>query len=148
MDSKDDIVRAYGEVTVVYKDTFLHAKKAVYNEDAVKETSNYFENKYFSKKRENSGNIYSLSEEIKSKVDFLCEDIINGHRNRWKYDIIFCRYLLIYINREARKGFLKILESRLNVGGLLFIGKTENILSSQSNLKLVDSLNRIYMKIR
>jgi len=124
------------------------AKIGIYNEGSTKNISKYYEEKYFLKKKEGFGFKYIINEKIKEKVEFHNEDVMEIHQTSLFYDIIFCRYLLIYINREARKRFLKILESRLNVGGLLFIGKTENILSSQSNLKLVDSLNRMYMKIR
>jgi len=123
------------------------AKIGIYNEESTKNVSKYYEKKYFFKKKEVFGFKYILNEKIKEKIEFYKEDVMKRHHTSIFYDIIFCRYLLIYINRDARKKFLKILESRLNFGGLLFLGKTETILSSQSNLKLVDSLNRIYMKI-
>ena len=64
----------------------------------------------------------------------------------YRYDIIFCRYLLIYFNRENRHKFLKILESRLNENGILILGKTETLFDSWNTLKLVDSRSRIYIK--
>jgi len=123
------------------------AKIGIYNEESTKNVSKYNEKKYFSKKKEGFGFNYKLNENIKEMIEFYSEDVMKRHQTSLIYDIIFCRYLFIYINRDARKRFLKILERRLNIGGLLFVGKTETILSSQSNLKLVDSLNRIYMKI-
>ena len=123
------------------------AKIGIYNEESTKNVSKYIEKKYFSKKQEGFGFNYILNEKIKDKIEIYNEDVMKKHQTSLIYDIIFCRYLLIYVNRHERKRFLKILESRLNIGGLLFLGKTETILSSQSSLKLVDSLNRIYMKI-
>ncbi|MCK4286170.1 MAG: hypothetical protein KAX18_08200 [Candidatus Lokiarchaeota archaeon] len=124
------------------------AKIAVYNEDSVKETSKYFENRYFSKKRGHFGNKYVLTEDIKRKVDFFCEDITKGHKNGLKYDIILCRYLLIYFNKENREGFLKMLDRRLELGGLLILGKTETLFNAYNNFELVDARNHIYLKIR
>ncbi len=124
------------------------AHKAVYNDDSVKETSKYFEKRYFSKENEYFGNKYILTEDIKRKVDFFCEDITKGHQNRWKYDIILCRYLLIYFNRENRDSFLKIIDRHLELGGLLILGKTETLFNNYSNFKLVDARNHIYLKIR
>jgi chemotaxis methyl-accepting protein methylase len=124
------------------------AKIGIYNEESTKNVSKYLENKYFVKKQEGFGFNYKLNEKIKEKIEIYNEDVMKKHQTSLIYDIIFCRYLLIYINRQERKRFLKNLVNRLNVGGLLFLGKTETILNSQNNLKLVDSLNRIYMKIR
>ncbi len=123
------------------------AKIGIYNEESTKNISRYFEKNYFVKKKAGFGFQYKLIEEIKDNIEFFEEDVMKGHQTSLVYDVIFCRYLLIYINKAVRRKFLKILENRLKVGGLLFLGKTETIFSSQSNLKLVDSLNRIYMKI-
>ena len=60
--------------------------------------------------------------------------------------MIFFRYILIYVNRENRNKFINIIENRLNRGGLLILGKTETLLHSWSNLKLIDSNNQIYLK--
>jgi len=130
------------------KDAIDKANVAIYNEDSVKEVSKYFENRYFSKKREHFGNTYFFNEDIKRNVDFFCEDVTKGHKNRWKYDIILCRYLLIYFNQENRDDFLKMLERHLELGGLLILGKTETLFNNYDNFKLVDARNHIYIKIK
>ncbi|MHA2039336.1 MAG: CheR family methyltransferase [Promethearchaeota archaeon] len=74
------------------------------------------------------------------------EDVTQSHNRPYRYDIIFCRYLLIYFNRTNRHKFLKILEDRLVENGILILGKTETLFESWSSLKLIDSRNRIYIK--
>lgn len=128
-------------------DAIRRAKIGAYNDDSTKNVSTYYENKYFTKKEEYYGFTYSLNKEIKDYIEFIEEDVTKGHKSSLKYDIIFCRYLLIYISRKIRREFLNIIENRLNPGGLLILGKTETLLNSQSNLKVIDSSNRIYMKI-
>ena len=105
-------------------------------------------NKYFEKKMHKHGYEYALNEEIKREVEFITEDVIKGHEKTWKYDIIFCRYLLIYISRENRDKFLKIIENKLAPGGLLILGKTETLFHSfpKKALNLIDARNHIYMK--
>lgn len=122
------------------------AKTGIYDELSMRETSKYYTDKYFTKKKDIFGYKYKIDENIKNSVEFLEEDVTNGHMKTWKYDIIFCRYLLIYFNRKNRENFLRIIESRLNEGGLLFLGKTETLFNSHRCLKLVDSKNHIYMK--
>jgi chemotaxis methyl-accepting protein methylase len=129
------------------KNAIRKAQIGIYNEESTKNVSKYYEKKYFIKEKEGFGYKYVLNEKIKDMIEFYREDVMNKQQTSLRYDIIFCRYLLIYINRDTRKRFLGILERVLNVGGLLFLGKTETILNPRSNLKLVDPLNRIYMKV-
>jgi len=128
-------------------DAIRRAKLGIYNEDSTKNVSTFYENKYFTKKKEFFGFTYSINKEIKDYIEFVEEDVTKAHQTSLKYDIIFCRYLLIYISRKTRKIFLNIIENRLNRGGLLILGKTETLLNSQSDLKLIDASNRIYKKI-
>jgi chemotaxis methyl-accepting protein methylase len=127
-------------------DAINRAKTGIYNEDSTREVSKFYENKYFKKEKGNFGFSYSIIKEIKKQVEFIVEDVTRGHQTLFKYDIIFCRYLLIYISRKTREQFLNILRRSLNPGGLLILGKTEALNNFQGNLKLIDSYNRIYMK--
>jgi len=122
------------------------AKIGIYTNDSMKEISDYYEKKYFSRQKTHFGYTNIISETIKEKIDFVEEDVTQGHHMSYRYDIIFCRYLLIYFNRENRHKFLKILEDRLVENGILILGKTETLFESWGSLKLIDSRNRIYIK--
>ncbi|MFX1502927.1 MAG: CheR family methyltransferase [Promethearchaeota archaeon] len=128
------------------KDSIRKAKFGIYNEDNTKNVSKYYEYKYFIKKKENLGFSYSIHNNLKNYIEFIEEDITKGHQTSNNYDIVFCRYLLIYINRKVREKFLQIICNRLTSGGLLILGKTETLFNTQTDLKLIDSYNRIYMK--
>lgn len=121
------------------------AKKGIYA-NSMENIPQLYKVKYITKQKEASSYKYILNEKIKEQIEFICEDVTKGHKYSMKYDIIFCRYLLIYFNRENRRIFLKIIEDHLEEGGLLFLGKTETLFQSNSNLKLIDPINHIYMK--
>ncbi|MFW9876610.1 MAG: CheR family methyltransferase [Candidatus Thorarchaeota archaeon] len=129
------------------KDAINKAHIGLYNENVMQEISKLNEKTYFMKKESRFGYNYLINENIKKFVEFIEEDVTKGHNKTEKYDIIFCRYLLIYISREARKNFLEIIENQLNPGGLLILGKTETLFDSYNTLKLIDSRNHIYLKI-
>ncbi|MHA2130893.1 MAG: CheR family methyltransferase [Promethearchaeota archaeon] len=122
------------------------AKIGVYTNDSMKEISDYFEKKYFTKQKTHFGHNNSIQERIKNKIEFIEEDVTQGHKLPYRYDIIFCRYLLIYFNRVNRHKFLSILENRLAENGILVLGKTETLFDSWGSLKLIDTRNRIYIK--
>ncbi len=124
------------------------AKVGIYTDDSMKEISDYYENKYFTKQKTHFGYKNIISERIKNKIEFVEEDVTKGHSKPYYYDIIFCRYLLIYFNRENRHKFLKIIENQLVENGILILGKTETLFDSWGNLQLIDTNNRIYIKSR
>ncbi len=128
------------------KDAIVKAKQGKYEEMAMKEISEYFKNKYFRKKESYFGFNYAINDEIKNKVEFIDEDLTKGHTKPLKYDLVFCRYLLIYFNRINRNKFLKNIENQLNVGGLLVLGKTETLFNKHPVLRLVDEKQHFYIK--
>ena len=85
-------------------------------------------------------------EKIKKKVEFIEEDLTKGHTRLFNYDIIFCRYLLIYFNHINRDRFLKIIENRLNVGGLLVLGKTETLFNKHPVLSSSNTSREVISK--
>lgn len=127
-------------------DAIEKAKHGVFSNDSMKEISSYFENKYFTKHKTHFGYDNTIIKKIKYTTEFIEEDVTKGHARPYKYDIIFCRYLLIYFNRENRAKFLKILEKRLVENGILILGKIETLFDSWGSLQLIDSRNRIYIK--
>ena len=55
-----------------------------------------------------------------------------------KYDLILCRNVMIYFDRESRRKFLvRQLENSLNPGGYLMIGHAELLPGDETNLQLV-----------
>lgn len=128
------------------KTAIKNAKMGLYNEYSIKDISEYFEKNYFNKKRDRLGYKYSIINNIRTKIEFINEDVTNGHLKTWKYDVIFCRNLLIYLNRNNRDKFLNMIDYQMKKGGLLILGKTETLLNTKGNFRLADSRNHIYIK--
>jgi len=122
------------------------AKRAVYSEDSMRNVSDYYQRKYFTIKKTPHGPEYILSNEIKKGITLVNEDITKIRRHPWKFDVIFCRNLLIYFNIENRNKFLRIIEKQLSDGGLLVLGKTESLFSNHGKLKIIDPSLHIYIK--
>ena len=123
-----------------------NAQIGMYIEESLKEVPPYFKTKNFKKINHRLGDRYILDEKVKKRVEFIREDITKGHKKNFHYDIIFCRYFLIYTDKTTRNEILNILNKKLAEGGLLVLGKTETLFNSYENLKLIDSKNHIYIK--
>lgn len=122
------------------------AVKGIYGEYPIHETPELYLKSYFTKKDTDLGPKFTISEDIKKKVEFIQEDIIKSHKKNNKYDVIFCRNLFIYINQFAREKLLSILESRLFDGGLLILGGSETLPRKNSSFKSINMRDRLYVK--
>lgn len=58
-------------------------------------------------------------------ANVLAPDFLDSDESRGPYDAIFCRNLLIYLTRDARRVCLARLERMLAADGLLFVGHAE-----------------------
>jgi two-component system CheB/CheR fusion protein len=61
-------------------------------------------------------------------------------------DLITCRNLLIYLEREASERVLHVLHRSLRMGGFLFLGRGEMLLPKQLGFEPVSSVWHIYRK--
>jgi len=77
--------------------------------------------KYFTQK----GNKWVLDSRIRKMVRFVQINLKDSFIHLGKFDIIFCRYVLIYFSDELKKDILQRLEKSLNPGGYLFLGGSE-----------------------
>lgn len=82
---------------------------------------------------------YHLVESIKEKVNFLQGNLLSSGLlvHQPPYDIIFCRNLLIYFDREARKKTMAFFNRKLKPGGLLFVGYAETGLIDSEHYRAV-----------
>ena len=123
------------------------ARDGVYGAYSVHDLPETYMKSYFTTKKTRFGLQYTISEKIKDKVRFLEEDLTNGHSLSQKYDIVFCRNFLIYLNKKSQRRVLKTIADHLNIGGLMIIGKTEMVLNSKSCLfRLTDAKYHFYEK--
>lgn len=51
-----------------------------------------------------------------------------------KFDVIFCRNVMIYFNQETQRLILEMFKERLNRGGILLVGHSENFTYFASDL--------------
>src|SRR5262249_33093658 len=63
-----------------------------------------------------------------------------------RMDLISCRNLMIYLNREAQQRLLDTFHFALKPGGLLFLGTSESVDDTSPLFRVVDKKNRIYEK--
>ncbi len=130
----------------ISKNTVIHIKATDINDKAIDFAQNGkypskllehlsvdLKNKYFAKIDDHNDSKYEIISDIKNLVDFETIDILSSPENT--YDIIFCRNVLIYYEKDAQELILQKFHNCLKDDGYLVLGsdeiligrKTENI---------------------
>ncbi len=72
-------------------------------------------------------NCLEVRPEVKRRVSFRPLNLAGSFQGMGKFDVIFCRNVLIYFSNELKKDIVERMASILNPGGYLFLGSTESI---------------------
>jgi chemotaxis protein methyltransferase CheR len=68
-----------------------------------------------------------VNKEIKEHASFAKDNILETRPGQAKYDVIFCRNVLIYFDPPTKKKAIDNLYDRLNPGGYLFVSRSEQL---------------------
>jgi len=91
--------------------------------------------------REQGG--YRVRRELREMVLFAVHDVLNDSPFS-RIDLVTCRNLLIYLNREAQARVFDTLHFSLVPGGRLFLGASEAVDENSPLFSLIDKKHRIY----
>lgn len=86
---------------------------------------------------------YRVKKALREQVMFARQNILRDPAFS-RIDIIACRNLLMYLDREVQAAVLEIFHFALNPGGLLFLGTAETADFLPDHFKVIDKKNRIY----
>ncbi len=111
--------------TDISQNALRAAKEAVYDEDSLKNLSPSWKSKYFIKTAERG--VYSVAPAIKSNVIFQTFNLMDPIRFRLKFDVIFCRNVMIYFDQSTKDALIQRFYDATATGGYLLIGHSETI---------------------
>lgn len=86
---------------------------------------------------------YRVRKEIREKILFAQHSLLSDPPFS-QIDLIVCRNLLIYLDREIQREILQIFHFALRPGGFLFLGSSESADACPDLFTPVDKRNRIY----
>ncbi|MDW7732984.1 MAG: protein-glutamate O-methyltransferase CheR [Methanolobus sp.] len=128
--------------TDIDKASLQHAQSGIYTETEMKDVRPAFVNRYFVK----DGNKYHVNDELKKMTRFRSHDMISGQKMSG-FDIIFCRNVTIYFEKELQEKLYMNFYEGLNENGFFVMGKTETLIGPSKDLfKAYNAKERIYAK--
>jgi chemotaxis protein methyltransferase CheR len=102
--------------------------EGMYNEDKVSEVPMSIKKKYFLKSKNKELKKVKVIGVLREKVSFYRQNLLYlSPVSQPVHDIIFCRNVLIYFDRNIQNNILVNLCSQLKPGGFLFLGHSESI---------------------
>lgn len=131
--------------TDISQSSLLKARRAVYNKRDIEIVSERFKKRYFLRSKDPSKEEVRIKPLIRNKVVFRPINLMKEDYglNR-KFDIIFCRNVLIYFNKENQAEVIRRLINHMTDGGYLFLGHSESLAGMRKHLVSVGA--SIYRK--
>ncbi|MEZ9199319.1 MULTISPECIES: protein-glutamate O-methyltransferase CheR [unclassified Shewanella] len=94
-----------------------------------------------------SGNM-AIKNNVKQLVNFRAHNLLESYTLLGKFDIIFCRNVLIYFSPEAKRKILRQFAAALNPNGILFLGASESIAGLSEEFDMIRCNPGIYYQKR
>ncbi len=105
-----------------------HAANGVYNEDRITPVPEGMRKKYLLRSRDSSKGLVRITPELRERVRFRRLNFMDGDFGfREHLDIIFCRNVVIYFDRETQERLFSKFCGYLRPGSYLFIGHSETL---------------------
>lgn len=114
------------------------ARQGVYNPEQIEDIPDYLLRKYFLKGKGDKAGLAKAGKELQSIINF---QRLNLFDPVWPMkdplDIIFCRNVIIYFNRDTQRKLIARMTDQLKPGGYLMLGHSESLHGYNSGLEHV-----------
>lgn len=117
-------MRAKILATDISPDSIRKALVGTYKFGPEDNITNYYINKYFDK----NGDTWSINDDVKSSVTFRLFNLMETFPFKNPFDIIFCRNVMIYFDKEVQEKLVNNFYNSLSKNSLLFIGHSESLI--------------------
>jgi chemotaxis protein methyltransferase CheR len=105
-----------------------HAIKGIYEIEKVEPIPLTLKKKYLLKHKDKDKKIVRIAPELRNQIEFRRLNFMdNNFGLQEPMDIIFCRNVIIYFDRQTQEKLLNKFYNSLSLGGYLFIGHSETL---------------------
>lgn len=87
---------------------------------------------------------WQIKDVLRSMVNYRLQNLLEDYKSLGKFDLVFCRNVLIYFDEQARGQVVTNIAKTLQPGGHLFLGSTESIIDTQNLFTPVEACRGLY----
>jgi len=102
-------------------------KAGVYQLDRIEDIPRKFKEKYFHQGTGKNEKKVKVDEQLQSLITFKQLNLLHDWPMKGPFDLIFCRNVIIYFDKETQQGLFERYYQMLAPGGLLILGHSENL---------------------
>ncbi len=95
-----------------------------------------------------TGERWRVADEITQRVSFNEQNLLSSYSSLGKFDIIFCRNVLIYFSAARKTDILNRMALALNPGGYLFLGASETINGYTDAFEMIRSPHGVFYRLK
>ncbi|WDE01902.1 protein-glutamate O-methyltransferase CheR [Thalassomonas actiniarum] len=119
--------------TDIDSNVLAKAKQGIYAKDKLDDLSSEIKRQYFKQgTRENSGKV-RVAQCLSKLITFKQLNLLHQWPMKGLFDVIFCRNVIIYFDKDTQQDLFARYYDYLKPGGLLILGHSENLGSFQSD---------------
>ncbi len=119
------------------------ATRGAYAETAFSDSPAALRQRYFS-----TAPPYAVAEELRRMVTFARHDLLHEARPGPPVDLLVCRNVLIYLDRDAQERLFRLFAASIVPGGTLVLGKVETLFGPmRTSFATVDPRARIFRRV-
>ena len=111
--------------TDISQNALKAASEGIYDEESLSAIPVAWKQKYF--KRTSEPGVYQVADILKKNVIFRTFNLMDPIRFRLKFDVIFCRNVMIYFDQQTKDALVQRFYNATVPGGYLFIGHSESL---------------------
>jgi chemotaxis protein methyltransferase CheR len=94
------------------------------------------------------GEAWQVRPEVRGRVTFRAFNLAQGFAPLGRFDVIFCRNVLIYFSPARKQDILARLAAALNPGGYLFLGASETLSGLSDAFEMVRGARGVVFRLR
>jgi chemotaxis protein methyltransferase CheR len=98
--------------------------------------------------RQAASGCWQVNEVIAARITFRELNLMQPYATLGKFDVIFCRNVLIYFSTELKRDILARMAKALNPGGYLVLGGSESISNYSNDFELLRWRNGVIYKLK
>lgn len=98
--------------------------------------------KYFDK----DGDIWRINDRMRSMVSFRRHNLLDDMRTLGRFDIVFCRNVLIYFDQPTKRAVLEKMAAQLAPDGFLVMGAAETVLGVTTAFEPAKDKRGLYVR--
>ena len=125
--------------------TLQKAKAGVYPQACLTDVPQFMRQRFFQPPLKGNSGEAEVTSAVKDLISFQHLNLLGPWSMSGRYDVIFCRNVMIYFDAKTKAALIERFHARLKPGGWLYIGHSESLLDHQKLFKLCG--RTIYQKI-